>query len=196
MIAAMRDDRSVVELVERARDGDKTAWDQIVERYAVLVWSVCRRHNLSGADADDVGATVWLRLVEHLRTIRQPAALPGWLATTARRECLALLRSRKQQVPVDAECMADKAGPESDDWLLRQERHIALRVAFAGLPEPCQKLLSLMFSELRTPYAEIGTALGLPVGSIGPSRQRCLEKLRASPTLAALRDPPPDPEKR
>jgi len=190
MIAAMRNDPIVVDLVNRARDGDKAAWDQIVERYATLVWSMCHRHGLSGEDADDVGASVWLRLVEKLDTLHEPAALPGWIATTARRECLHLLRVRKRQIPVGDERFPDTAGPASDEWLLRHERQIALREAFAQLPERCRLLLSMLFSDPPTPYSEISTRLDMPIGGIGPSRLRCLQKLRDLPVIAALLNAP------
>jgi RNA polymerase sigma factor (sigma-70 family) len=190
MIAAMRDDPTVIDLVNRAKDGDKAAWDQIVERYATLVWSVCRRHGLSGEDTDDVGASVWLRLVEKLGTIQQPAALPGWIATTARRECLHLLRVRNRQIPADDERFPDTAGPASDEWLLKQEQQIALREAFAQLPERCQLLLSMLFSDPPTPYSEISARLDMPIGGIGPSRLRCLQKLREIPVIAALLNGP------
>lgn len=183
----MRNDPTVVALVERARAGDQAAWNQIVERYAALVWSVCRRYRLTEADADDVGANVWLRLVERLGTLREPAALPGWIATTTQRECLQLLKAKKRQVPVD-EPMVDEAGPASDEWLLVEEKRIALRVAFAQLPAHCQQLLSMLFNDPPTPYAQISAALGTAIGGIGPSRRRCLDKLRSSPTIAALLD--------
>jgi RNA polymerase sigma factor (sigma-70 family) len=182
----MRDDPAVLTLVERARGGDQDAWDRIVERYAPLVWSGCRRYDLFGADADDVGANVWLRLVEHLGSIREPAALPGWLATTTRNECLQLLRDKQRQVPVAAEDLADPGAAGSEDWLLTQERHVALRTAFAALSARCNALLSMLFAEPPTPYAEISGRLGIPVGSIGPTRLRCLDALRAHPLLAAL----------
>ena len=188
----MRDDSSVVALVSRARDGDQEAWDEIVARYAPLVWATCRRHGLSGADVDDVGASVWLRLVERLDTIREPAALPGWLATTARRECLHLLRAKGRQVlaadddGIVALSDATRTDPDVDEWLLAQERHIALRAAFAELPQHCQQLLSLLFTDPPTPYAQIGATLGMAVGAIGPNRQRCLDRLRSSAALAAL----------
>jgi len=89
----MHNDLSAADLVTRARNGDKQAWDALVDRYAPLVWSICHRHRLSRADADDVGQSVWLQLVEHLGTVRDPAALPGWLATTTRRECGRVLRA-------------------------------------------------------------------------------------------------------
>lgn len=187
MIGLVQDDLSVVDLVERARDGDQTAWDQIVERYAPLVWSLCQRYHLARADADDVGACVWLRLVEKLDTIREPAALPGWLATTTRRECLRLLQAKHRELPVeDHQRLVDDANPAADDWLLTQERYIALRIAYAGLSERCRQLLDLLFADPVTPYEEISARLGMPVGAIGPTRQRCLGKLRSSPALAAV----------
>jgi RNA polymerase sigma factor (sigma-70 family) len=187
MMRSVRDDPSVVDLVVRARGGDKAAWDGIVERYAALVWSVCRRHGLVGADADDVGGSVWLRLVENLGTIREPAALPGWLARTTQRECLQLLRAKKRSVPVDDPDRADAAAPASDEWVLVEERRNALRLAFAGLQERCQRLLSMLFDDPPKSYAEISAALSMPIGAIGPNRERCLERLRRSGALAGLR---------
>jgi len=89
----MRNDPVVTDLVTRARNGDRQAWDALVERYAPLIWSICRRHRVDGADADDVGQSVWLQLVDQLDKVRDPAALPGWLATTTRRECARVLRT-------------------------------------------------------------------------------------------------------
>lgn len=179
-------DPSVIELVTRAAAGDQAAWNRIVERYAPLVWSMCRRYRLAEADAEDVGATVWLRLVERLGTLREPAALPGWIASTTRNECLGFLRSRKRQVPVEEVEVADEEAPASDEWLLAEERQIALRAAFRELPERCQGLLSLLFGDPPVPYARIAASVGLPVGSIGPSRMRCLNLLRRSESLAYL----------
>jgi RNA polymerase sigma factor (sigma-70 family) len=193
MITCMRDDRTVIALVERARDGDQGAWNEIVERYATLVWSLCRRYGLSGTDADDVGAAVWLRLVERLGTLREPAALPGWIATTTRRECLQRLKARNRQVVTD-EIEGEAEGQTGDgpeDWLLVQERHIVLRAAFAELSERCRRLLSMLFDDPPMPYAEIGAELGLRIGAIGPTRMRCLDRLRNNPIVAALRDATP-----
>ena len=192
MIGLVHDDLSVGDLVERARDGDQTAWDRIVKRYAPLVWSLCQRYHLARADADDVGACVWLRLVEKLDTIREPAALPGWLATTTRRECLRLLQAKNRELPVeDNQRLVDDANPAADAWLLEQERLIALRLAYGDLSERCRQLLKLLFADPVTPYDEISAILGMPVGAIGPTRQRCLGKLRASPVLAAVVIPQP-----
>ena len=191
----MPDDPSVVALVRRARDGDKRAWDEIVERYAPLVWSICRRHQLSAHDAADVGQTVWLRLVEQLEAVRNPAALAGWLATTTRRECLKVLYAgRDRQLledPAVAERMADADAGTIDQELLAAERGVAVRDAFARLPQRCQRLLSLLMEDPPLPYVEISARLGMPVGGIGPNRARCLERLRRSPMLAVLIGPQP-----
>src|SRR3954469_14249707 len=99
MIETMRDDPTLMSLVERARAGEQVAWDALVTRYAPLVYGICRRYRLQDADTEDAGAAVWLRLVERLDTIREPAALPGWITTTTRNECLRVLRSQRRTVP-------------------------------------------------------------------------------------------------
>ena len=188
-------DAPVADLVKRARDGDQRAWDAIVERYAPLVWSICRRYRLPGADAGDASQAVWLHLVDQLDKIRDPAALPGWLATTTRRECGRLLRAVQRTQPsgcvLDAEDIPDERAVLADDELLRAERHAALREGLADLPPPCQQLIALLIEYPPLPYAQISARLGIPVGSIGPSRSRCLDKLRHHPAVAALIDSEP-----
>lgn len=182
----------LTDLVVRARLGEQSAWDQLVERFATLVWSVCRRYGIGGGDAEDVAAAVWLRLVERLGSIREPAALPGWISTTTARECLRVLRARSRQVLLDDERLTEEGTDAlSDEWLLEQERHIALRVAFAGLSQRCRRLLSLVFGEPPMPYRQIAEELGMTVGGIGPTRMRCLDKVRESPAVAALMDASP-----
>ena len=133
----------VTDLVTRARTGDKRAWDTLVERYAPLIWSICCRHRL-GADAEDISQSVWLRLVGQLDKIRDPAALPGWLATTTRRECLRLLGAARGPLAdgyvVDAEAVPDEQARTAEEELLAAERHAALREAFRDLP-PCDQQL-------------------------------------------------------
>ena len=183
---------TVEQLVERARNGDRAAWDAIVERYSSLVWSVCRRYRLSDADAADIGGSVWLRLVESLDTLREPAALPGWLATTTARACAWQYRTGGRQIPFgDLELIGDRLAPAADEWLLTMERHAALRVAFAELSQRCREILSLLFSEPAPAYTDASVTLGMPVGSIGPTRQRCLQSLRTNRGLAALQDSGP-----
>jgi RNA polymerase sigma factor (sigma-70 family) len=182
-------DHPVATLMTRARNGDELAWDALVERYAPLIWSLCRRYRLDAADAGDVGQNVWLQLVNQLGRIRDPAALPGWLATTTRRECL---RARNRAQAPHAALQALDADNIPDDQastleqVLAAERHAALREAFAHLPPRCQQLIALLIKDPPVPYAEISARLGIPVGSIGPNRRRCLDKLRHYPAIAAL----------
>jgi RNA polymerase sigma factor (sigma-70 family) len=188
----VRDDSSVSALVARARDGDQPAWNEIVERYAPLVWSICNRYRLSRQDIDDIGQTVWLLLVEQLGNIRQPAALPGWLATTTQRECLRVLRAASRYdrfgSPVDNQELPDQSAPVIEQEVIEAELHAALRTAFAGLPARCRQLLSMLLSDPPHSYAEISATVPIAIGSIGPQRARCLDKLRRSPALAALSD--------
>jgi RNA polymerase sigma factor (sigma-70 family) len=185
----MRDD-PVVTLVTRARDGDQQAWDALVELYAPLMWSICRGYRLGGADAEDVAQTVWLRLVDHLDKVRDLAAIAGWLATTTRRECCRVLRAaRRPQAawPVlDAEAIPDEQAETAEQELLAAERRAARRDAFAQLTPCCQQLLAILAADPPVPYAEISARLGISVGSIGPSRGRCLDRLRRHPAIAAL----------
>lgn len=186
----MRDDPVVIALVARAGQGEQTAWDEIVERFAPLVWSICRRFRLSEVDAHDVGQNVWLRLVEYLPSLREPAALPGWLATTTRRECLRTQRASwqndKQLTQPEFDVPADEESTQVDRWLIAHERDSALRTAFAELGQRCQQLLALLMRDPPVPYASISADLSIPVGSIGPSRARCLDQLRGSPAVAAI----------
>jgi len=189
----MCDDPPVTNLVARARTGDKQAWATLVERYAPLVWSICRQHQLGRADADDVGQIVWLHMVDQLDKIRDPAALSGWLATTTRRECGRVRRAaRAPQASgqmLDADNIADSQATTAEHELLLAERHAALREAFTHLPPRCQRLLALLIEDPPVPYAQISARLGIPVGSIGPSRSRCLDNLRRHPAIAALINP-------
>jgi len=188
----MRDDPVVIALVARVRDGDQDAWDELVERYAPLVWSICVRYRLSRQDADDVGQSVWLLLIERIGSLREPAALPGWLATTTRRECLRVLRAAQRQ---DAAGLPPEdqlpAAAMIEDEVIAAERDAALRAAFAELPGGCHQLLSMLVSDPPCSYAAISTTLEVPMGSIGPMRARCLERLRRSPHLAGVLGPPP-----
>ena len=188
----MKDDSGVIDLVARARNRDKQAWDRLVERYAPLIWSICHRYELSRADADDVHQTVWLQLVSQLGKIRDPAAVPGWLATTTRRECGRALRavqgSHAAGYMPEAESIPDERVETADQELLEAEHHAALRQAFGDLPAFSQQLLTLLAQDPPVPYAEISARLGIPIGSIGPSCSRSLDKLRRHPAIAALTD--------
>jgi len=187
-------DSVVIDLVACARVGDGQAWNALVERYAPLIWSICRKYRLGPADADDVGQSVWLHLVDQLNKIREPAALAGWLATTTRRECGRLVRAEHGPhavvYPLDAENMADERSDAAEQEVLAAERHAALREAYTHLPPDCQRLVTMLTADPPVPYAEISARLAMPVGSIGPTRSRCLDRMRRYPAIAALINPP------
>ncbi len=176
-------------LVSQAREGDQSAWNAIVERYLPLVCGLARRYRLSEADGDDVCQTVWLRLVEKLGDLREPAALPGWIATTTRNECLRVIAGRKRMTPVDPVESSTLAGVTDDladaDLVAAEERQ-ALRDGLASLPDDRRELLLILLTDPPIPYADISERLGIPVGSIGPTRARALEQLRNTPALRAL----------
>ncbi|HEV2254962.1 MAG TPA: sigma-70 family RNA polymerase sigma factor [Streptosporangiaceae bacterium] len=177
------DDLSMAAPVTRAAEGDPVAWDEIVERYAPLVWSICRRFQLSGHEAEDVAQNVWLRLVEHCGRLRDPAALPGWLATTTHRECLRVVTAARRSERAGTklgETLQFASDTGIEEAILAAERNAAWRAAFAELPPRCQQLLAMLLADPPYSYAEISAALSIPVGSIGPQRARCLQRLRRS----------------
>jgi RNA polymerase sigma factor (sigma-70 family) len=192
-------DAPIAVLVAAAGRGDEDAWSELVGRYTPLVFSVIRAYRLNPADAADANQTVWLRLVEHLERIQEPQALPSWLATTARHECLRLLRTGRRTRPFDPlGADLDSAGAlvavtpvddaSIDERLLQAERHQVLRDAFGQLPPRCQHLLSMLVAEPPASYEEVSVRLGIPVGSIGPTRARCLDKLRTCSAVVAFRE--------
>jgi len=188
----MRDDPRVIELVARAADGDQAAWNELVERYASLVWSICLKYRLDRSDIDDVGQSVWLLLVEKIASIREPAALPGWLATTTHRECLRVLRSAHRHDHAEMSSMDELPSgtveATIEQEILAAEVYAAVRAAFAELPRGCRELLSMLIGEPPRAYTEVSAALDVAVGSIGPKRARCLARLRRSPHLTAIID--------
>jgi RNA polymerase sigma factor (sigma-70 family) len=175
------------QLVQRASDGDQAAWNAIVERFNGLLWSVVRAHRLSPSDGAEVVQTTWLRLVENLDRIREPEHVGAWLATTTRRECLRFIRRNAREVATSEVEAAEPSNGSSIERLLSAERDVALWKAFASLGERCQALLRMLMADVPPSYVEVSAALGMPIGAIGPTRQRCLERLRHDPSLAAFR---------
>lgn len=179
----MREPSGLTELVTAAANGDPGAWNAIVERFTSLLWSVGRAHRLSAEDAADVVQNTWLRLLDHLDRVEQPEALPGWLATTARHECLAMLRRQGRDVLVRDDdlgpMLVDVAAAALDATLLEEERDVQLWACFGKLSERCQRLLRVLMVCDRPNYTEVSASLGMPVGSIGPTRMRCLSTLRS-----------------
>jgi RNA polymerase sigma factor (sigma-70 family) len=174
-------DDPIEEVVNAARVGDQAAWRELVRRYAGTVWAVARSYRLSQQDTEDVSQTAWLQLATHLHTLKDPAAIGGWLATTVRREIIRLLRRRGREVPNDphspAADVADDA-EQGEEAAIRAELRAIVRMGFARLPEHCKALLGLLVQDPPLSYAEIGDALRIPRGSIGPMRARCLGRLR------------------
>jgi RNA polymerase sigma factor (sigma-70 family) len=193
----MSEDPHTAELVARAQAGDQKAWNGLVEEYAPLVYGICRRYRLSPEDASEVNQEVWLRLVVHLRRLRNPAALPGWLATTARNECLRLLDAGRRRAAAATaygrECPVG-TDPPPDTYVLDAERNAALRAALRQLPANCQELLSYLVADAPLPYSEIAELMGRPVGALGPMRLRCLAKLQRCPGIVALQERGVPPE--
>jgi RNA polymerase sigma factor (sigma-70 family) len=172
----------VASLVRRAAAGDTSAWERLVDQYSRLIWAMTRDFKLSESDAADVVQATWLRLLEHIGRIEYPDSIASWLATTARHECLRHLAASKRVMLVDNHDAAFGGSaahqPEVDERLLAEERARAVRQAVAMLPTASQRLLELLMADPPVSYTEISDQLGLPIGSIGPTRGRCLERLR------------------
>jgi RNA polymerase sigma factor (sigma-70 family) len=175
-------------LVAASAKGDEAAWNELVRRYAPLVLAVIRSHQLPAADAADVSQTVWLRLVEHLADLREPEALPGWLVTTTQRECGRNQQRAQKIFPVDPQTdgvMKHGMSEEADVDILRAELRQAVRDGLGELPERDQSLLRLRAADPPTSYQEISKMLKMPIGSIGPSLRRSLDRLRRSSAMQA-----------
>ncbi len=183
-------DLSVTELFRRAEVGDQAAWNALVDQYTKLLWSVARAHRLGDADAADVVQTTWMRLVEHFGRIQDPACLAGWLATTARRECLRMLRSAGRRTFADDEDaildLVDERCAPVDARLLAEERDVALWRCFEQLSARCQVLLRILMATPPPDYATVSATMRMPAGSIGPTRGRCLDQLRKLAVGAGL----------
>ena len=161
---------SLTQLVRASSGRRPTAWNTIVDRFSGLVWATARAPRLTRDDTADVAQTTWLRLVEHLDRIREPERLGAWLATTARRESLRVIRRRGREQPSDEPDLFEAPDNDGlDRLLLDPDRDAALWRAFATLSERCKTLLRLVISDVEPSYEEIGAALGMPVGAIGPS---------------------------
>jgi RNA polymerase sigma factor (sigma-70 family) len=171
----------IAALVKRAAAGDHRAWERLVEQFARLIWALTRDFRLSESDASDVAQATWLRLLEHIDRLQRPDRVGSWLAATARHECLRAMAARKKTVLVDDDLALHDASahqPQVDERLLAEERAQAVRAAIARLPEQWQQLMELLMADPPATYAEISDKLGLPIGSIGPTRGRCLARLR------------------
>jgi RNA polymerase sigma factor (sigma-70 family) len=174
------DPPDIARLVRGAADGDRRAWERLVDQYARPIRATTAEFKLKESDAADVAQTTWLRLLEHIDRIEHPAHVGSWLAATARNECLRHLSARKRVVPTEDEILTGviAAEPEVDERILADERAQVVRDALSRLPRHRQRLLELLMADPPASYAEISDQLGLPAGSIGPTRGRCLAQLR------------------
>ncbi len=179
--------------VLEARNGDTSAWKNLVDGHSGLVWSIIRGFRFDEETSKDVFQTVWLKLAEHLDRIREPAKLAGWLGQTTRNECVGVVRQRSRVIPseevADLGEPLDLAGsslPNPGELLERDESRAAVAAAFARLPGRCQRLLRLLIVDPPVSYEEISELLDVPIGSIGPTRARCLESLRSSPEVSRI----------
>jgi RNA polymerase sigma factor (sigma-70 family) len=180
---------ALTNLVRCAAEGDSDAWNQLVERFAGMVWAVARSYRLNASDAADVSQTTWLRLVQHLDRIEQPERVGAWLAITARHEALRVARQASRQLPIGDHIIIDlvaEDGVSNDDALLANERARELWALVMRLPARCQLILRLLTADPPLSYRDLGEALDMPIGSIGPTRARCLEHLRKIASSAGI----------
>jgi RNA polymerase sigma factor (sigma-70 family) len=174
-------------LVAAAAGGDGRAWEDLVHRLMPVVAAVIGESGLDSTDAAEVNQTVWLRVVESLPRLRVPAALSSWITTTPRRECDRVRRTSQRVLPagLHRDLVGGVADPGPEDAAVREERCQALRAGFAQLSARCRELLTMLLAEPPMTYREIVERTGMRIGSIGPTHGRCLDKLRATPAVAA-----------
>ena len=189
---------SIVDLVAGALEGDQRCWGVIVERHQAIITAVGRRFRLSGEDADDLSQTVWLRVTENIRRLRDPRALPGWIKTTAEREALALIKTARRTIAYDPGTGQHETAPswasvsvigepaEVDSRILGEERVQVVRRGLADLVEPQRNLLLMLVSDAQVSYQQISDRLGMPLGSIGPTRARSLRRLRSTDAVRSF----------
>ena len=174
-------------LVRRAVDGDPAALTRIMQRHDGPLRAIARFYRLGPWDVDDVVQTTWLLFMEHGHSIREPAALKGWLATTARRQSLRTLQRRVREQPTDNPALAQDARvPEPCEELVAAQRRAALHGAVARLPVSGRRLMLLLIVRPDLRYEQVGAALGIPIGSIGPTRQRAISRLGQMREIRAL----------
>jgi RNA polymerase sigma factor (sigma-70 family) len=169
-------------LVRRAAERDEQAWTELVDRFSGLLWSVTRSFGLPQQRAGDVVQIAWLRLVQHIGDLRDPDHVGAWLATTARREAMRAIAVRRREEPQDDDSIwdqADLAQESPDAEILRREQYRRLEVALATLPPRQQQLLRLLSADPPPSYREVADITGMPIGSIGPTRARAIERLRS-----------------
>lgn len=184
----------LVVLVAAAAGGEPRAWDLLVARFGATIRTVARCHGLDEADQDEVAQRTWLRFVGHIESVREPAALGGWLATTARHECLRVLAASRWEVPVDEPPDVDRPDPSSiEDAVSEAERREALHRALDRLPARQRTLMRTLLAQPTLSFDDLSATLGIPRGSLGPTHARSLARLRRDPHLARVVGAPSTP---
>jgi RNA polymerase sigma factor (sigma-70 family) len=167
-------------LFERWRAGESDALDDLVRLLSPMLWQVVRASGLDRTTAEDIVQTTWLTLVRSGESISEPRAVAGWLCTSARREAWRVAKQSTRQQPVEDESIArrlpDEPAPENQ--VVLDDDNARLWACLGRLDTRCQRLLRIVAAEARPDYTAIAAELGMPVGSIGPTRGRCLDKLR------------------
>jgi RNA polymerase sigma factor (sigma-70 family) len=179
------------ELVRRIRTGDGTAWRELVDQYEPLLRRLARQHRLSGQDTDDAVQLTWLRCLEHLDQLTHTERLRAWLATVCRRESIRLATKGRREITLGEQAVTRLVDDGQEDCdpgaeMTRRDQHDRLSQAITALPERQRLVLTELMGEESPSYLDLSRCLGLPVGSIGPTRQRALARLRQDPRLADL----------
>lgn len=181
-------------LVERAAAGDERAWQLLINRFDATIRALARRHGLNTYDCDEVAQRTWLALHRHVGTLGTHPAIGGWLLLTARRECLRVLAAGKRELPAeDPVAGREPTGEPIDETLLENERRDALHRAIRRAPDHERRVLDLLLRHPELTYDELSIALGIPKGSIGPTRGRCIARLRGDRHLHSVIHGRPQP---
>jgi RNA polymerase sigma factor (sigma-70 family) len=175
----------VTMLLTAAARGDQRAWSLLVRRYSPTIWAVGRRYRLNAADQEDVAQRTWLSLLQHIERVREPTALGSWLATVASRECLQVLAASQRECLVEEPLPPDHVddSPTLDDVAAESENRAALHAALNLLPCHQREIMRALLAKPGSSYDELSATLGIPRGSIGPTRARCITRLRRDPHL-------------
>ena len=173
--------REICGVVAAAADGANWAWSELVRRYSGMIGSITRGYRLTPSDGAEVAQATWLRLVQNIDKLNSPDRIGSWLATTTRRECQRVVRASQRSQPTPPESFdrfGDSGLGHPEPAHLVAERDVALRIAFSRLSPRCRMLLVLLIGEPSLSYRTLSHVLGMQIGSIGPTRGRCLEQLR------------------
>lgn len=175
-------------LVEAANAHDQRAWERLFGDFTPTIQSIARRHRLSPFDLDEVVQRTWVAVVRHIGGVHNAASIGGWIATIARRECLAVIRDRAREIPSDV--LHENKSPqiEADEALIRDQRRETVWLVASKLPARQRALLAALAAEPQLSQKQVSDRLGIPLGSIGPTRQRCFERMRKDPRIIGLLD--------